>query len=248
MARVDSAFLFRVDLRWPADKESKPFYTVPAWWRRFIFQVLSPRELTVYHYYLSVLNTAGVAFPTDPQILADLCLVDSDSVTKGRKQLVKLGFLLKPTDAEVSEFSMGSRPVYQRPCVQHTIRELLREQIDGELFPTDNKLRTEHAKTSASVVDAGIKHMLGDAYKHYKNAFAMRDAERDDRLKRVLAQLLDEDLERRKTAAAEARKAGAKTVNLDDLATASPGLKAAWGLAAALNRPKPPKPRKRKQS
>ncbi len=250
MARADSAFLFRADLRWPADKESKPFYTFPAWWRRFIFQVLTPRELTVYHYYLSILNTAGIAFPVDAQIQADLGLTDRDAVTKARKKLVKLGFLLKPTDAEVREFSMGSRPVYQRPCIQYTIRELLREQqIDGELFPSENRLRSEHVKSSASVVEAGIKHMLGDAYKHYRNAVGMRDGERDERLKRVLIHLLDEDLTRRKAEADEARlKALAKTVNLADLDTASPELKAVWALSATVRPPKPLKSPKRKKS
>jgi len=249
MARADSAFLFREDLRWAADKESKPFYTFPAWWRRFIFQVLTPREFTVYHYYLSVLNTAGVAFPVDAQILADLCLVDSDAVSKARKKLVKLGFLLVPSDAEVRDFSMAARPVVQRPCVQYTIRELLREQIDGELFPVGNKLHSEHAKASASVVQAGIKHMLGDAYRHYKNAAAIGDEEHDDRLRRVLAQLLDEDLESRKTALEAAKKVRTHKLNMEDMAAASPGLKRAFGLSVVQlpnrrdgqNKPKRPR-------
>ena len=52
MRKGENALQFRPEFRWPVDKESKPFYTVPAWWRRFIFQVLGPRDLTVYHYYL----------------------------------------------------------------------------------------------------------------------------------------------------------------------------------------------------
>jgi hypothetical protein len=231
MRKGEDKLVFRPELAWPADKASRPFFTVPAWWRRFMFQVLTPREVTIYHYYLSMMNPVGVAFPTVDQILEDLGLSDGDPIKKAQKRLVALGFLVKPSDQERRAFSLGERPIYQRPCTQYTIRELLRETIDGELYPTLNKVRTTLKSISDSVVEAGIRHMLSESYDVYKKAFDMQDAGRDERLRQVLAQLLDEALERLAKDAADTKaEAAKKTFALEDLQSASEAVRKLFGM------------------
>jgi len=256
VGKREEKLVFRPELAWPADKASRPFFTVPAWWRRFLFQAITPREVTIYHYYLSMMNPVGVAFPTVEQLLEDLGLSDGDPIKKAQRRLVALGFLVKPTDQERRAFSIGDRPIYQRPCTQYTIRELLRETIDGELYPTLNKVRSTLKSISDSVVAAGIRHMLGESYDVYKKAFDMQDAGRDERLTQVLAQLLDEALEKLAKDAAEAKAEAAKqTLAPEDLKSASEAVRKLFGMAsegvsksaAPGRKPTPPKRRGKKK-
>lgn len=190
-------FLFRPEYLWPKDKETAPFFTVPAWWRRFIFRVLRPRDITVYHYYLSVMNQAGTAFPTIEQIASDLGIADRDSVRKAIARLVECGFLLKPDDAERQALGMGKRSVYQRPCPQFTILKLIQiGEIDGELFPARDRQRHDvHDKSSDPVVRAGLRNLLGEMFPAYEEARRLDDEHREERTKRILAAMLAEKLE-----------------------------------------------------
>jgi len=184
--------------------------------------------LTVYHYYLSVMNTAGVAYPEINQIREDLGLRDLSTIRVSQRRLVQFGFLIEPIDEDRKAYPLMERPIYQRPCIQYTIRELLaRELIDGELYPRSNIIRTPLRKQSDSVVEAGIRHMLGDeAHKAYKVAFDAADDEREARLTAVLTRLLDEDLAR-KVEAESARKAATKQAafSAEDLGDVSPEIK-----------------------
>ena len=239
-----SKFLFRPEYRWPKDKETAPFFTVPAWWRRFIFRVLRPRDITVYHYYLSVMNPAGTAFPTVEQIASDLGIGDRDSVRKAIARLVECGFLLKPDQLQKSEHSMGKRSIYQRPCPQYTLWRLLdMGEIDGELFPArlDRERHEQHDKSSDPVVRAGLRNVLGDLYPAYEESRRYDDGHREERTKKVLHAILEEQLQGMTNSAQTAAAAAdpkLKPLNPKALEAASDRVKSFF--IAANSTPKPP--------
>lgn len=188
--------LFKPEYRWPKDKFSAPFFTMPAWWRRFVFQVLVPRNVTIYLYYLSVMNRAGLAWPAVRQVASDLGVRDLDTVRGALRRLVDAGFLIAPTDDERRAFSLGERPIYQHPHPAYTIHKLLEGNlVDGELYPMSNRERTADDKASDSVVLAGMKTMLGESmFAAYREALSLeledRRAVLTDTLKAMVAEKL----------------------------------------------------------
>jgi DNA-binding transcriptional regulator PaaX len=228
-------FLFRPEYRWPKDKNSKPFFTVPAWWRRFLYHVLRPRDVTVYLYYLSVMNPAGVAWPARAQICSDLGVKDKDAIRDSVQRLVELGFLIEATEQDRSDFSMADRPMYQRPCVQFTVYTLLKEKkIDGRLFPLNVALRSEHDKATDSVVTSGIKTMLGDMHAGYLEALNSDRPERDQILTDVLKEALKSTLDRMKEAAdKQAVATASRPINLTVVEAMPKNVQAAFRLEKA---------------
>lgn len=245
-----SRFLFRPEYQWPKDKETAPFFTVPAWWRRFIFRILRPRDITVYHYYLSVMNPVGTAFPTVEQIASDLGIADRDSVRKAIARLVECGFLLKPDQQQRSEHAMGKRSVYQRPCPQYTLWRLLEVgEIDGELFPAkfDRQRHEQHDKSSEPVVRAGLRTLLGHMYAAYEEARRYDDGHREDRTREVLRALLEEQLEAMRSSVQSvivASEEKLKPLNPKALESVSDRVKQLFAIPINETAPRvPPKPR-----
>jgi hypothetical protein len=111
---------------WPGnqwtDDDTAPYFVVPSAWRRFIFQVLSPRELAVYLYVCSLTDRNAIAYPTIQQIVEDLGVKSRLTITPALERLIRLGFLLgKKQDRGY----LRGRTIYQRPSPHYTIRELL---------------------------------------------------------------------------------------------------------------------------
>lgn len=234
-------FLFRPEYRWPPDRKTKPFYTVPAAWRRFVFQVLSTREFAIYHYYLSIMDPDGLAFPAVDQIAVDMAFKDKDAIRRAVKRLVDLGFLLAPDSADRTNHKIGKRPLVQRPCPQYTLKTLLEKNvIDGSLYPVANAVRSDHERASDKLVNAAIKTLLEDSANGselvaaYRHAQEIDDEEHSERLKRVLEACLDEVLgELRMASTAIAGKGRAsKSVSVDNekIASLPVGIQEAFGV------------------
>jgi len=137
----------------------------------------------------------GIAFPTIDQIAHDLGLSDKESIRRAIGRLVECGFLIKPTPEHRLAHKMGTRPIYQRPCTQFTLRELLEiKEIDGELYPRNSKLHSEHSRSSDSVVQAGLKFLLDDHYAYYQHALAQSGPDRGKKIKDVLLAILNSQL------------------------------------------------------
>jgi hypothetical protein len=101
-----------------------PYFSVPGWWRRFFFTVLSARDVAVYTYICSQMDEHGVAYPTYQNIKADLNISNARIIKASITRLVHCGFLLVKRIAPL-RMNRHTRNVYQRPSVEYTLRELL---------------------------------------------------------------------------------------------------------------------------
>jgi len=244
-------FLFRPEYEWPTGKKAQPqpFFVVPSWWRRFIFHVLTARAITVYHYYLSIMDTHGIAFPTVEQIGHDLGLSDKESIRKAISRLVECGFLLKPTTQERAAYRMANRPVYQRPCAQYTLKTLLdRNEINGELYATTHKLHSEHSRSSESVVRAGLKFLLGADYAYYEHALGQTGPAREKTITKVLEAILERELSEMQEAR-HAKLGGVTGLDNDTILQMPEAIRAAFGLGKPpAETPSEKKARRRKKA
>lgn len=142
------------------DRSPAPFFTIPAWWRRFIFRVLSARELVVYVYLCSLTDRNALAFPTHLQIANEVGLTGSDAVARALKKLVDLGFFTR----NMQIIKNLRRGVYQRPLTEYTLLRLLdARKIDFELLPANKEHESinDPFDTTESAVALGLKNLLG---------------------------------------------------------------------------------------
>jgi hypothetical protein len=148
-------------------KMPPPFFSIPAWWRRFLFRVLSPRELTVYLYISSLLDKNSLAWPTQAQIANETGVSSIDTVARAIKRLVQLGFFIRNTQ----HVAGAQRSVYQRPAPEFTLLRLLdAKKIDNQLFPPGKESESfdDELDTTDSAVALGLQSLLGmQAYIQY---------------------------------------------------------------------------------
>ena len=143
-----------------------PFLTIPAWWRRFLFRVLSPREFTVYAYLCSLSGPGATAFPTFEQIAYELGLRDPDSLQKPIHRICKLGFVIRSRMSIPGRPTAAKRTVYQRPLVEFTLLRLLHVgAIDSNLFPPgkQHESLTDELDTTETAVMIGLRNVIGSA-------------------------------------------------------------------------------------
>jgi len=156
----NSRLIFEPGNQWTKDSAVAPYFAIPAWWRRFLYQVLTPREFVVYCYLGSVFDPNGIAYPTIEQIRQDLGIKSAVVVSRALDRLVELGFILRGRHS-IKGRLLGRRPVYQRPLAAYTLATLLeRDMIDGRLFPKVQSERT--ADFTNSAIELGLKKILGD--------------------------------------------------------------------------------------
>lgn len=162
MATDNARLVFEIGNQWGKEKEAGPFYGVPAAWRRFIFQILTNREFSVYSYVCSVMDPNAIAYPTPEQIAEDMGVRTRSVIVEALAKLVERGFLLASTDPRPGR--MSKRTVYQRPLPQYTLRILLEQKlIDADLLPTANREpRLELTRASDDVVRASLRALLGE--------------------------------------------------------------------------------------
>ena len=160
----NSKLVFDFGNQYVKEKDSAPFFGLPAWWRRFMFQILTPREVTVYLYLCSVMDQNAVAYPTIEQIAEDMAVKSRSIVVEAVNRLVATHFVLRSGEPYVGRI-MGKRTVYQRPLPHYTILELLKSGlIDENLYPVDIVMKKRNYDlTSASdeVVKSGLKRLIG---------------------------------------------------------------------------------------
>jgi biotin operon repressor len=146
---------------------ASPFFAIPAWWRRFLFQILSPRELAVYFYICSLLGRDSLAYPSQTQIAQEVGISSLDTIAKAIKKLTGSGFLIRNTQ-QIKGFQ---RTVYQRPAPEFTLIRLLDAKLIAyDLFPfdTDPDRFNDELDTTAGAVALGLKNLLGEAVATYE--------------------------------------------------------------------------------
>lgn len=194
-------FVFDPGNQWPKDSEVAPFFGFPSWWRRFVFHVLTPREIAVYLHMCSVMDNNAIAYPTIEQIANDMGVESRATVKKALETLIVRGFLLR-----AERVNRGRKMyVYQRPAVEHTLLALLNPEptekeprpkplIDARLFPPAKSKGLKPSKSSDSVVDAALRRLLKPNFPAYAH---MRDGDPES-ARQFLAGLLKEKLDARK--------------------------------------------------
>jgi len=150
-----------------------PFFTIPSWWRRFFFAVLDARDVTIYTYICSQSDGFGIAYPTYQNIKSDLNISNARIIKESLDKLVDTGFLtvrrLVPTQG-----NRHQRNVYQRPLIEYTLRELLRNgYVDAELRPLRPRPKASASKGDQTrrnnrTIATGLFRLLGrDRYHTY---------------------------------------------------------------------------------
>lgn len=156
--------VFKPGNQWTKELEIAPFFAFPGWWRRFMYQVLTAREIVVYCYVCSLCDRYAIAYPSVEQICADLGVLSRVTVSRALERLQRLGFLLRGSDL-IKGRLLSRRPVYQRPHPAHTLLTLLdMELIDAELFP--NGVTRNKNDSSQGAVNLGLTKLLGNDLFH----------------------------------------------------------------------------------
>lgn len=172
-----------------------PFFSIPSWWRRFLFRVLTPRDLAAYCHIVSLMDRNAIAFPTQRQIAQDLG-VSEDSVAGAARKLERYGFLLSAKRSLPGRSTATARTVYQRPIPEYTLLKLASAgRIDDRLTPrvrsNVNEQIVDDSDTSQSAVATGLRNLLGDhLYSQYAVGLQLGQVG-------VLAQVLEEALRRK---------------------------------------------------
>ena len=149
-------------------EDCHPLAPIPAWWCAFIFQILNPRQVSMYAYLAMLCSQKDSCHPTTDQIRGDLGLYSTSMVFEALGVLEEYGFI------ERERRSMpGTRPrrnVYRmRSCESTLLRLLELGLIDGNLHPakTDGGVRSPE---SERLVEDGLAALLGDDYGQYAAA------------------------------------------------------------------------------
>jgi len=166
-----------------------PFFAIPSWWRSFFFTVLSPRDIAIYSYICSHSDDNAIAYPTYQYIKADLNISNARIIKKSLDHLIDCGFLMVRSLAPI-RISRHSRNVYQRPCIEYTLRELLSKGYIDTNFralkpkPAAAAIRGDRAGRNVGAVRSGLYRLLGG------EALRSFDAPSEDGKRNALVTLL----------------------------------------------------------
>jgi hypothetical protein len=159
----------------------EPMAVIPAWWSAFLFHTLNPRQICMYAYLVMLGHPSGECSPTIEQIREDLGLYSSSMVFDALATLDDLGFVTR--ERQVVAGVRSRRNLYRRPpCVATLLRLLERGRIDAWLHPANPSHRPASPE-SETLIDDGLREILGDGYADYASAS-------DERKRDVLVALL----------------------------------------------------------
>ena len=143
-----------------------PFFGMPTWWRRFMFTVLSPRDFIIYAYICSHTDQFGISYPTYANMKADLNISNARIIKKSLDKLDTYGFLLIRRFAPL-RVNKHPRNVYQRPCVEYTVRVLLSKNIvDADLrsrHRADAARKGDPSNRDSQAIHFGLRRLFTDA-------------------------------------------------------------------------------------
>jgi hypothetical protein len=152
-----------------------PYFGIPGWWRPFLFRVLSQRDLTIYVYLCSLMDRNDICYPTSEQIREEVGVDSPTTVFSALRNLEVLGFLLRRRKRLPGRTYKFQRNIYQRPAPEFTLLTLLDQNVvNGQLRPlnpaTKKPYHSEAAGRLDSVIDAGLRRLLGDKHVAYLEA------------------------------------------------------------------------------
>ncbi len=136
----------------------------PAWWRTFVFRVLTGRQLSVFLYLLTCMAAHDECSPTTEEIRSFVGLNRPNMVFEALDTLDDYGFIVR--HRRVLPGSSGRRNLYQRPPWEYTILRLM------QLGILDERLRVRHLESTYTPeimheLDAAVRGLLGDRYEKY---------------------------------------------------------------------------------
>lgn len=162
----------------------------PAWWRTFLFRVLTGRQITVFLYLLTCIDGKGECDPTTDEIRSFVGLNRPAMIFDALEALDRYGFIVR--HRRMLPSTGGRRNLYRRPPFEYTILKLLENNV------LDERLRVRHDEASYTPevmqeLDAAVREILTSGYDVYINA---PDSERRELMMFALAEQV-----RRKTVA-----------------------------------------------
>jgi hypothetical protein len=202
--RHNEQLVYEPGNQYPKAGDVAPFASLPAWWRRFIFQVLNGRELAVYLYI--VMHTDGanaVSYPLVESIRQAMGLKSDTQVFSALERLERAGFIRRRRKTLPNRSSRLPRNVYQRTAPEFTLLQLLRagraesgrpgeKGIDELLRPIRCPAKPPADPDACSAIprdiQAGLKRLLGRDYETYADA---TDGDRYEILVELLQDRLD---------------------------------------------------------
>ena len=205
--------------QYPKAGDVAPFASLPAWWRRFIFQVLNGRELQVYLYIVMMADAENaIAYPLVESMRQHMGLRSDTQIFEALSNLEALGFIRRRRLKLPNRTSELPRNIYQRAAPEFTLLVLLKrgrvetggrrgdkaidEFLDAGYCPTPAPIDPKGRTAIPKDVAPGLKRLLGAEYEEY--AFAP-DGFKRERLMRLLQDRLQE----------RRRKGGEKYANLE---------------------------------
>jgi hypothetical protein len=173
-----------------------PYATFPSWWRRFAFQLLSPRGLVTYLYLCTLFDPNSVAYPLKAQIMEDMGLKNRASLNEALEELETFGFIISG-ERQLQRQVRETRTVFQRTAPEFTLLTLLQSaKIDGDLFPTNAEATRANAGSSDRAVATGLQNLIGDvSYDRYS------ELSDEHQRRETLIEILSVQLDRRRAAA-----------------------------------------------
>jgi SOS-response transcriptional repressor LexA len=202
-----------------------PFFTIPSWWRRFLFTLLKPREIQLYCYICSQTDQNGIAFPTYENIKADLNLSNRTMIAKALAELENKGLILRKRLSPL-ESSRHVRNVFQRPSVEYTLYTLLTKgYIDGDFRclipkPTAAATRGDKASRNSKGIRIALYTILGqNYYTRYYRASTVHDrhAVLTERLNEVVKRQQESFAENKRSKPLPERAADLEPIALDEM-------------------------------
>lgn len=183
----------------------RPNLRIPTVWRRFVFQVMKPRDFVTYCSIIAHSNNYGCAFITYDKLTTYSGLTDSRLIRASVNKLKNLGFILT-NEPEIKSGAI----VFQRPSIHHTMSILLSDKIInswlffGKRDAADVKL-TDKKAVAAYV--AALTSLFGERFaKDYIKTCASAEFTETRRVE-VLIERFRKDEQRYRSALANLRDA-----------------------------------------
>lgn len=147
---------------YPSQQTPAPYFTFPSWWRPFIFQVLSTRQLSIYLYLCTLFSETGTAYPLKTQIAEDMGIRNRGVVDEALEHLEVTGFLISEKRSLNRERGRVRRTIYQRPAIEFTLLRLLDKRlINGFLLtPSSEDIKASY-KRHRSAIRMGLRKLTG---------------------------------------------------------------------------------------
>ena len=147
-----------------------PLASLPAWWRTFLFRLLTGRQLSVYMYLLWCMAD-GACYPSAYEISSYVGLSGPTMVFDALQTLERYGLIVR--ERRMVAHLRSRRNLYRMPAAQFTVRRLLEHGfLDHELYVKG--LREQYDSAAREELHDALQSILGERFREFEHAVAER--------------------------------------------------------------------------